>query len=78
MNEDRVHKKYIEILRNMTVQQKIDKVFELNLMADELFKYGPGKRFPYLSKEEFNQLYKSGIKKNATTATGNRDNKGDI
>lgn len=63
MNEDRVHKKYIDILRNMTPQQKIDKVFELNLMADELFKYGLRKRFPYLSKEEFDKLYKSRIKK---------------
>jgi Trp operon repressor len=63
MNEDKIHKKYIEILRNMTSQQKIDKVFELNLMADELFKYGLRKRFPSLSKEEFDKLYKSRIEK---------------
>ena len=63
MNEDKVHKRYIEILRNMTPQQKIDKVFELNSMADKLFKYGLRKRFPDLSKEEFNKLYKSRIEK---------------
>jgi len=63
MNEDKIHKKYIEILRNMTPQQKIDKIFELNKLGDDLFRAGLKKRFPNLTKEEFNKLYKSRIEK---------------
>jgi hypothetical protein len=63
MNEDKIHKKYIEILRNMTPQQKIDKIFELNKLGDDLFRTGLKKRFPNLTKEEFNKLYKSRIEK---------------
>jgi len=63
MNEDKVHKKYIEILRNMTPQQKIDKIFELNKLADYLFRAGLKERFPNLTEEKFNKLYKLRIEK---------------
>ena len=63
MNEDKVHKKYIEILRSMTPQQKIDRVFELNKLGDDLFRAGLKERFPNLTEEKFNKLYKSRIEK---------------
>ena len=63
MNEDKVHKKYIEILRSMTPQQKIDKIFELNKLGDDLFRAGLKERFPNLNEEKFNKLYKSRIEK---------------
>ena len=63
MNEDKVHKKYIEVLQSMTPQQKIEKIFELNKLGDDLFKTGLRKRFLNLTEEEFNKLYKSRIEK---------------
>ena len=46
------HKLYIEILRRMTVEQKLQKVFELSEMGKSLFRervipYAPSIRTPY-------------------------------
>jgi len=50
-NRDR----YIEILRNMTPQQKLERVFELNELGKELVRAGIRNRNPDLSEKEINQ-----------------------
>ena len=51
------HHIYIEILRNMTPEQRLHKAFELSEMSKNLFKQGLRKVHPDLSEEEFHQLY---------------------
>jgi hypothetical protein len=54
---------YIQILRQMTPQQRLQKAFELSEMSKELFKQGLRKRFPDLSEEEFHKLYLERLEK---------------
>lgn len=49
--------RYLEILRSMTPEQKLHKVFELTAMARKLFRLGLVQRFPELSEEEIQDLY---------------------
>ena len=51
------HAKTIEVLRAMTPEQKLQKVFELGAFAKEAFRQGLKSRFPHLSDEEFHALY---------------------
>jgi len=48
---------YIEILRRMTPEQKLMKVFELSALSKAIFKEGLRARFPNLSEEEFHKLF---------------------
>jgi len=57
------HKKYIEILRNMTPEQRLLKAFELSDFSKELFRHGLRKRFPDLPEEDFQKLYLKRIDK---------------
>jgi hypothetical protein len=57
------HQRYIEVLRAMTPQQRVAKVFELSAFAKELFRHGLRKRFPELSEEEFHKLYLARLEK---------------
>src|SRR5437588_11229135 len=50
------HKLYLQILRHMTPEQKLDKAFELSALAKDLFITGLRQRFPDLSEEEFKRL----------------------
>jgi hypothetical protein len=50
-NRDR----YIEILRKMRPQQKVERVFELNELGKELVRTGLRNRNPDLSEKEINQ-----------------------
>jgi DNA-binding PadR family transcriptional regulator len=50
------HKLYIEALRRMTPAQRMEKAFELSELGRKLFEQGLRKRFPDLSKEEFQAL----------------------
>jgi len=50
------HKKYIQVLRNMTPEQKLLRAFELSDFTKELFKHGLRKRFPDLADDEFHKL----------------------
>jgi len=50
------HKKYIQVLRNMTPEQKLLRAFELSDFTKELFKHGLRKRFPDLPDDEFHKL----------------------
>jgi hypothetical protein len=52
------HKKYIEVLRSMTSEQRLAKAFELTEMVNSLFRQGLRKRFPDLPDEEFEKLYR--------------------
>lgn len=47
----------IEILRQMTPEQRLNKAFDLSEFTRGLFKHGLRKRFPDLSEEEFHKLY---------------------
>lgn len=50
------HRIYIETLRRMTPEQRLEKAFELSAMARQLFIDGLRKRFPDMPDEEFHQL----------------------
>ena len=50
------HKLYLEVLRNMTPEQRLAKVFELSEFGKALFIHGLRKRFPDVSEEEFKKI----------------------
>jgi hypothetical protein len=50
------HKKYIEILRSMTPEQRLQKAFDLSEFSRKLFEHGLRKRFPDLPEEDFRKL----------------------
>jgi len=49
--------RYIEVLRRMTPEQRLQKAFELGDFAKSLFKQGLRKRFPDMTEEELHRLY---------------------
>lgn len=56
------HRIYIDILRRMTPEQRLEKAFELSEMSKSLFHQGLRKRFPDLPEEEFHQLFLKRLK----------------
>lgn len=48
---------YLEVLRRMTPQERLQKAFELSEMAKQLFRDGLRRRFPDLSEEELKRIY---------------------
>ncbi len=50
------HGRYIEVLRQMTPEQRLRKAFELSTMTRALFIQGLRKRFADLSEAEFHRL----------------------
>jgi len=48
--------KYIEILRRMTPEQRLNKAFELSKFAKDLFITGIRKRFPDATEEEIRKM----------------------
>jgi hypothetical protein len=52
------HAVYIQVLRNMTPEQRLLKAFELSDLARQLFLCGLRKRFPDLSPEEVDRLFR--------------------
>lgn len=50
------HKKYIQILRRMTPEERLLKAFELSEFSKQLFIHGLRKRFPDLDEREFKKL----------------------
>ena len=50
------HELYIEILRRLTPEQRLQKAFELSDFTKGLFIQGLRKRFPDLNEIEFKQL----------------------
>jgi hypothetical protein len=57
------HKIYLETLRRMNNEQKLQKVFELSSFSKNLFREGLRKTFYDLSEEQFNKLFLRRIKK---------------
>jgi hypothetical protein len=50
------HARYIQVLRSMTPEQRLQKAFEMSAFTKALFKQGLRDRFPDLSEEEFHKL----------------------
>lgn len=50
------HRRYLEILRAMTPEQRLRKAFELGEMGDALFRQGLRRRHPGLSADDFEAL----------------------
>ena len=50
------HKEYIAVLRRMTEEQRVAKVFELSAMTKQIFIQGLKERFPDLDDEQFHKL----------------------
>jgi hypothetical protein len=51
------HQAYLQILRAMTPEQKLAKVFELSELANSLFREGLRVRFPDATPEQLHQIY---------------------
>lgn len=51
------HQLYLEIIRRMTPQQRLQKAMELSAFAKELCLTGLRKQFPEKSEPEIKQLY---------------------
>jgi hypothetical protein len=57
------HRKYIDILRGMTPEQRLRKAFELSEFSRTLFVHGLRKRYPDLPEEEFRTLVRARLDK---------------
>lgn len=57
------HARYLEILRSMTEEQRLQKAFEMSAFSKALFKQGLRERFPDLSEDEFHRLYLERLEK---------------
>jgi hypothetical protein len=57
------HQRYLEILRGMTAEQKLDKVVELSEMTKSLFREGLRNRFPDATEEELHRIYLERLEK---------------
>lgn len=56
-------KRYIEILRNMSPEQRLLKALELSATTKQLFTQGLRKRFPDISEEEFQKILRQRLDK---------------
>jgi len=63
LKKDPSHKIWIQVLRRMTPEQKLLKVFELSEFTKQLFIHGLHKTFPDLSDKEFNKLLQERLDK---------------
>ena len=50
-------RRYIEVLRSMTPEQRLAKAFELSEAAKRLFKDGLRRRFPDLDEKQLHKLF---------------------
>ncbi len=57
------HRRYLEVLRNMTPGERLAKSFELSEMAKALFRQGLRERFPHLDEAAFHQLFLERLEK---------------
>ena len=49
-------RQYLQTLRSMTPQQRVDKAFELSAMSKQVFLEGLRERFPDANEEEFHEI----------------------
>jgi hypothetical protein len=57
------HRRYLEVLRGMTAEQKLQIVFELSEMTKSLFREGLRKRFPDATEQELHRIYLERLEK---------------
>ena len=57
------HRAYLQILRSMTPEQKLQKVFDLSELGKSLFLDGLRMRFPKATKEELHRIYLDRLEK---------------
>jgi hypothetical protein len=57
------HRRYLEVLRRMTPEQRLLKAFELSAFSKALFIHGLRRRFPDLPEEEFHKLFLARLEK---------------
>lgn len=57
------HQQYLRVLKNMTIEQKLLKAFQLSETMKKLFLAGLEKRFPEKTSSEINALYLERISK---------------
>lgn len=57
------HKKYIQVLSQMTPEARLLKAFELSDMTGQLFLCGLRRRFPNLNDDKIKKIYLERIKK---------------
>jgi hypothetical protein len=60
---DQSRKEYLEIIRNMTPENRLQKCFELNELTKQLFLTGLKDRFPDFSEKEIKEFYLKRIDK---------------
>jgi hypothetical protein len=57
------HRRYIQVLRQMTPEQRLAKAFELSETGKRLFRQGLRERFPLLDEDAFHRLYLARLEK---------------
>jgi hypothetical protein len=57
------HRLYIQVLRSLTPEQKLAKVFELSAFARSLFVRGLRRRFPDVPEDEFRRILLTRLEK---------------
>jgi hypothetical protein len=56
MKDNPNHKAYLEIIRQMTPEQRLNKTFALSEFSKKLFAHGIRKRFPDIPDEEVKKV----------------------
>ncbi len=51
------HQRYLEVLRSMTPEQRLNQAFALSAFCKDLFLHGLRRRFPDASPEEIQRIY---------------------
>lgn len=57
------HRRYLEVLRRMTPEQRLMKAFELSEFSKALFAEGLRRRYPDMPEAEFHQLFLKRLEK---------------
>ncbi len=57
------HKLYLQVLRQMTPEQRLQKALELSALTRQLFLHGLRKKFSGKSEEEIKAIYLERLKK---------------
>lgn len=57
------HKRYLQVLRSMTPEQRLLKAFEMSAFTKALFIHGLHQRFPNVSEGEFHRILLARLEK---------------
>ena len=61
--DPQVRRRYVQTLRAMTPQQRLEKAFELSQMSRDLFRQGLRQQHPELPDDQLHQLYLERLQK---------------